>query len=55
MTLNEMYLSSSQAEELFNKLEKYNEEHPEEKITAQKLAEKLLNYAIKYIDVKEVY
>ena len=52
MKLNEIYLSEEATRKLFEKLEIYNHSKiSEEQITAQELAEKLLEYAIAYLGV----
>ena len=54
MYLDTIYLTNSLADELFNKLEEYNSKHPDEKLTAQQLAEKILEHGIRWTDTKEL-
>ena len=54
MKLNEIYLSMEETDELFDKLERYNENHSNSTMTAQQLAEKLLIYAIKYLNIDKI-
>jgi len=54
MNLDEMYLSNEEAEALFRKLKAYNASHPGERLTAQEFAEKLLSYALLYLDTSKI-
>ena len=54
MRLGEIYLIDEVANKLFDKLEVYNQNHPDEKITAQKLAELFLDYGIRYLDISAI-
>lgn len=51
MKVDEIYLTESAADRLFSKLEQYNKVHPDDQITAQQLAEQLLNYGIQWLDI----
>ena len=54
MKLDNIYLSYEQTEKLENKLEEYNKKHEGEEISYQKLAEKLLDYAIRYVSIDSI-
>ena len=54
MKLDNIYLSYEQTEELETKLEEYNQDHKGEEISFQRLAEKLLDYAIRYVSIDSI-
>lgn len=54
MRLGEIYLTDEVSDKLFDKLEVYNKNHPDDRITAQKLAEMFLDYGIRYLDVTAI-
>ena len=54
MKLDNIYLDYEQCERIDKKLEEYNSSHKGHEISYQKLAEKLLDYAIRYVKIENI-
>lgn len=54
MKLDNIYLTYDLDEKLDKKLEEYNSNHKGQEISYQKLAEKLLDYAIRYVKIENI-
>ena len=54
MKLADIYLSDELTDKLADKLEAYNNKHPEEKISFQELAKLFMEYGIRYLDITAI-
>lgn len=54
MKLDNIYLTGSILEKLTDKLEEYNEKHPNEQISYQEMCEMGLKYWIKYGSIENI-
>ena len=52
MKVNEIYLTETEAEALIDKTEKYNRLHPDEQISFQMMAERLLSIALFNLEIE---
>lgn len=51
LKLTDIYLTDEVSEKLLDKLGSYNEQHPDDQINVQQMAELFLDYGIRYLDI----